>query len=338
VSAGIFPGLDLPTLASYLPNVGVDVVGELHATPLSGGKSNLTYCIRDDRSTWVLRRPPTAGLTPSAHDVGREYRVTAALQGTDVPVARTVTLCDDESIMGAPFSLVDFVEGRIVRTAADLEILSATDVDGCVHALVDVLAGLHAIDFRAAGLGDFGRPAGYLNRQVALWAKQWDRVKTRESDDVYRLRAALSDAIPRQSEVAIVHGDYRIDNTILANEDVTSVVAVVDWELSTLGDPLADVALMCVYRHPAFNLVIGDAAAWTDSRLPSAADIAEMYARRSARDLANWGFYLALANYKLAVIAEGILHRHISGATSGSGFDRIGEAVPEFLAAGLRTI
>jgi aminoglycoside phosphotransferase (APT) family kinase protein len=331
-------GLDLVALRQFLVDSGVAIDGALRAELISGGKSNLTYGIYDDSSRWVLRRPPAAGLTPSADDVAREYRITSALQGTDVPVAGTVALCEDVSIMGAPFTLVEHVTGQVIRTKSDLASVPAADLEPCVDEMMRVLGALHNLDYRALGLGEFGRPAGYVTRQVALWAKQWSRVKTADSADLERLHSALAETIPAHSEASIVHGDYRIDNLILAAGDVSKIAAVVDWELSALGDPLTDVALMCVYRNPVFDLVIGEPAAWTSPGLPSADDLAQRYVLASGRELTNWNFYLALANFKLAVIAEGINHRYRVGATVGDGFDRAGESVPEFITAGLRAV
>lgn len=201
-----------------------------------------------------------------------------------------------------------------------------------------MLAALHEVDYRAVGLEGFGRPDGYVLRQVTLWAQQWRRVKSKDLNDLDTLHSALAEAIPAEAEASIVHGDYRIDNTILASDDVATVTAVIDWELSALGDPLTDAALMCVYRHPAMDLVLGEPAAWTSSRLPPPDELAENYALASGRTLDNWNFYLALANFKLAVIAEGINHRYRVGATIGDGFDQAGDAVPEFIAAGLKAM
>ncbi|MEU5841598.1 phosphotransferase family protein [Rhodococcus sp. NPDC047139] len=334
----IHEGLDLAALQRFLTDSGIAVRGELRAELISGGKSNLTYGILDEVSHWVLRRPPTAGLTPSAHDVAREFRITSALKGSGVPVAPTVVQCEDDSVMGAPFTLVEYVEGRVVRSKDDLDALADDEIDRCIGELVRILADLHNVDFEAVGLGGLGRPDGYVTRQVRLWASQWSRVKTRELPDLERLHAALADSIPDSPAPAIVHGDYRIDNTILDTSDTGRVVAVVDWELSTLGDPLTDLAMMCVYRHPALDDILGFPAAWTSERLPSNDDLVQRYAAASDRDIANWNFYMGLAYLKLAVIAEGINHRWRAGATIGDGFDRAGEAVPALVSAGLAAL
>lgn len=334
----VHEGLDLAVLERFLADSGVTVHGELRAELISGGKSNLTYGLRDEKSHWVLRRPPTTGLTPSAHDVAREFRITSALKGTGVPVALTVAQCEDDSVMGAPFTVVEFVDGRVVRSKADLDALGDDEIDRCVGELVRIIAELHNVDFEAVGLGGLGRPDGYVTRQVKLWASQWGRVKTRELPDLERLHAALAESIPESPAPSIVHGDYRIDNTILDPNDPARVVAVVDWELSTLGDPLTDLAMMCVYRHPALDDILGFPAAWSSERLPAADDLVQRYATASGRDIANWNFYMGLAYLKLAVIAEGINHRWRAGATIGDGFDRAGEAVPDLVAAGLAAL
>lgn len=332
------PGMDIAALRRYLVDAGITVWGDLRVELISGGRSNLTFKASDDVSTWVIRRPPTSGLTPSAHDMAREYTITTALQGTAVPVARTVVFDAAGSAVGAPMTVVDYVEGKVIRDQDDLAALTDAQVDATAAALVGVLADLHAVDYHAVGLGSFGRPDGFLARQATLWAAQWDRVKTRELADACALHAALLEALPQTSESSIVHGDFRIDNTILAAEDPTDIRALVDWELSTLGDPLTDVALMCVYRTPVFDLILGSQAAWTSSRLPSPDSLAQQYALASGRDLGAWKFYLALANFKLAVIGEGITHRARQGSDSGNGAAHAADATPEFMAAGLRAL
>ncbi len=327
-------GLDLGALDRYLHDVGVPRRGDLCAELMSGGRSNLTFLVSDDVSRWVLRRPPLHGLTPSAHDMAREYRVVAALAGTAVPVARAVTMSSDDAVLGAPFQMVDYVPGRVVRTTAQLaELGDAATIEACVDSLIAVLADLHAVDPDAVGLGDFGKPAGYLERQVRRWGSQWELVK-RDGDprdaDVRKLHAKLAEAVPGDGRAAIVHGDYRIDNTILDDDDPTKVVAVLDWEMSTLGDPLSDAALMCVYRHPTFRLVHADAA-WAADQVPPAEVLAEKYAKAAGQSLDHWDFYMALAYFKLAIIGAGIDYR----ARQSGDVGRVGGAVRPLIAAGL---
>ncbi len=332
-------GLDLDALDRHLRAEGVPRSGELRAELLSGGRSNLTFRVYDDASKWVLRRPPLHGLTPSAHDMAREYKVVAALAGTAVPVAEAITMRNDDTVLGAPFQMVANVEGNVVRSAEELETLGGPEViDGCVTSLITALADLHAVDPQAVGLGDFGRAEGYLERQVKRWGSQWAHVRldddTRD-DDVKKLHSALAERIPASPRASIVHGDYRIDNTILDAEDPTKVLAVLDWELSTLGDPISDAALMCVYRNPNFDDVLGMRAAWTSDLLPSADELAQRYAQASGQELQNWEFYMALAYFKLAIFAAGIDFR---GRSGGDSPDRVGEAVAPLLAEGLRLI
>jgi aminoglycoside phosphotransferase (APT) family kinase protein len=332
------PGIDVGALRRFLVDSGVTVEGELHVELISGGRSNLTFKAHDDLSTWVIRRPPTSGLTPSAHDMAREYTVALGLQDSAVPVAKPVAFEASGDTLGAPFTVVTFVDGLVIRDQSDLAALTDAQVKATTTALIGVLADLHAVDYRAAGLAEFGRPDGFLKRQVDLWAAQWERVKTKELNDVAALHSGLLDAIPHTSAASIVHGDFRIDNTICDSTNPAVIRAVVDWEMSTLGDPLTDVALMCVYRQPIFDLVLGMSAAWTSPRLPSADDLAQRYAVASGRELRNWNFYLALANFKLAVIGEGITHRAQHGSDSGSGATQVAQATPAFIAAGLRAL
>ena len=332
-------GLDLAGLDRYLRSLGIDRDGALRAEFISGGRSNLTYRVYDDKSDWLVRRPPLHGITPSAHDMAREFRVIAALQDTPVPVARAIALCEDESVLGAPFQVVEFVAGQVVRRRAQLEAFSHTVIDGCVDALIRVLVDLHRVDPDVVGLGDFGKRHGYLERQVRRWGSQWELVRLpddRRDADVRRLHAGLRDAVPDQSRTSIVHGDYRIDNTILDADDPTRVLAVVDWELSTLGDPLSDAALMCVYRDPALDLIVNEQTAWTSPLLPTADGLADRYSLVSGWPLAHWEFYMALAYFKLAIIAAGIdFRRRLSEKADGLTTDRTPEVVAPLISRGL---
>lgn len=332
------PGMDVPALTALLRQYGVELNGDLQVELISGGRSNLTFKAFDARSAWVVRRPPTRGLTPSAHDMAREWAVTNALQSTEVPVARTVAFDVEGVALGAPTTVVEFNPGRVIRTREDLADLTDTDITANTEELIRVLAALHNVDYDAVGLGSFGRPIGFVARQVRRWARQWEAVKTRELPDVDRLRDKLEESIPSTSSSSIVHGDYRIDNVILSPRNTASITAVVDWEMSTLGDPLTDVALMCVYRQPIFDAVLGVSAAWTSDRYPSAEELAEMYSRETGNALPEWNFYLSLANFKLGVIGEGITHRALAGSDAGAGAAAAAEVTHEFMAAGLRAI
>ncbi|WP_322768278.1 phosphotransferase family protein [Frankia sp. Cr1] len=330
-------GLDLPALQRFFDTVVADA-GPIRAELLHGGRSNLTYRITDGRSAWVLRRPPLGGLTPSAHDIAREYRVVAALFDSAVPVARPVALREDPDVLGVPFCLVEYVDGQVIRTRAELHALPAADITRCAFGLIDVLARLHAVDPAAVGLEGFGRAAGYLNRQVRRWHDQWTRVATRELADLDLLHTRLIEACPAESGASIVHGDFRIDNAILDPGDVGTVRALVDWEMATLGDPLADLGLHIAYADPAFDPVLGGEAASTSPRLPSADALVERYCATSGRAVTNLPFYLALGCFKAAIIAAGIHARHAQGMTVGTGFETVGSAVPLLVAAGLTAL
>jgi aminoglycoside phosphotransferase (APT) family kinase protein len=334
----VVEGLDLAAVQKFFDAEVPEIRGPLRAELIHGGRSNLTYRLTDGYSTWVLRRPPLGGLTPSAHDMAREYRVVAGLAGTSVPVARAVALGQDLSILGMQFSVFEYVAGRVIRTKDDLHALPDAGIIRCAYGLIDVLAELHAVDFEAIGLGDFGRPKGYLARQIRRWHDQWNRVHTRALPDVETLYSRLAEICPAESAASIVHGDYRIDNAIFDAADVGRVRALVDWEMATLGDPLADLGLHLVYSDPALDFMVGGSAASTSERLPSTADLAQRYAVASGRDLRNLAFYRGLGCFKAAVIAEGIHARYTSGLTLGLGFETTGQAVPLFAAAGLNAI
>lgn len=330
--------LDLVALERYLAGNGIEVSGTLQASVITGGRSNLTYRIFSGSEQWVLRRPPLAGLTPSAHDVGREYRILDALQATDVPVPRTVLSCPDPTVLGAPFTLVGFVPGRTLRTQSDLAALTDPELVAVQDELLTVLSRLHAVPFEELGLADFGRPTGFLQRQVNLWRKQWERIRERELPEVDRLHGALSDRVPAGGRIGMVHGDFRIDNTLLDRGETNRVLALIDWEMATLGDPVTDVAMMCAYQHPDFDHVVGEPAASTSRRWPGIEALAQSYSVRSGTELGDFDWYLGLAYFKLAVIAEGISARHRAGAGDEPGYATSSLAVPALLAAGLAAL
>ncbi|GHE88685.1 acyl-CoA dehydrogenase [Amycolatopsis deserti] len=330
-------GLDLRRLRQWLPTAVPGAGGELSAKLIAGGKSNLTYEVTDGTSTWIVRRPPIGHVLATAHDMAREYRVMAALQDTDVPVPRTHALCEDTAILGAPFYVMERVEGIPYRYAGDVAGLTPERVRVISEALVDTLGALHSVDPAAVGLAGFGRPEGFLARQVNRWKKQIDASRTRDLPAADELHKQLAARVPTESAAGIVHGDYRLDNVLVDAQD--RLVAVIDWEMATLGDPLTDLALMLVYGRLA-DASVSDLIADV-STVPgflSEKEIVERYSRGSRRDLSELGFYVALASFKLAAILEGIHFRHVHGQTVGEGFAGIGDAVVPLLESGLRSL
>lgn len=329
------PGLDLARLRAYLDEHAPGLVsGELTANLIKGGRSNLTYDVSDGERSFVVRRPPLGHVLATAHDMGREHRVISALATTDVPVPATYVHCTDEDVIGAPFYVMDKVAGTAYRRAAELEALGPDRTRQISQQLVDTLAQLHIVDPAAVGLEDFGRPEGFLARQVSRWKKQLDASRSREIAGVDGLFDYLQANVPEQSPTAVVHGDFRLDN-VLVDESVT-ITAVLDWEMATLGDPLTDVALMVAYQQMAEHAASGAVA---DAPLAEGYlgvdEVLERYGERSGRDLSAMGFYLALAYYKLAIILEGIHYRYNQGKTVGDGFKGIGTMVEPLVAAGL---
>ncbi|MGW4093439.1 phosphotransferase family protein [Nocardia sp. NPDC004750] len=331
------PGLDVDRLAAWLADVEPDLLaGPLTGRLIAGGRSNLTYEISDGRSAWIVRRPPLGHVLATAHDMSREYRVMTALAGTGVPVPATYTLCEDPEILGAPFYLMERVIGTPYRTAAELTAIGADRTRTISAGMVDALAALHAVDPAAAGLADFGRPSGFLGRQVHRWKKQLDASYSRELPGADTLYGRLAAHQPPQSPDGIVHGDYRLDNILMDSED--RVVAVIDWEMATLGDPLTDVALLLLYHRLGEIGVTGVSDVALAPGFLTEAELLDRYAEHSGRDLAHFGFYLGLAAFKLAAILEGIHYRHLHGQTVGSGFGTVGSGVEPLLRIGIEAL
>ena len=327
---------DLAAVSREMRRAGV-VTGTLSASLIAGGRSNLTFRIADGQGQWVLRMPPRSGRTPSAHDVAREFRVTSALAvRSDIPVARPVVLCEDESVLGGPFTVAEHVDGAAVRTREELDGMDTRTLASVVDDLIAVLARLHSTDVKKVGLEGWARAEGYAQRQLRRWAGQWELVgRSSDRPAAAELMRRLKGALPAQHATAVVHGDYRIDNTLLCIDSDRPVRAVVDWELSTLGDPVADVALMCAYRDSAFDLIAGGPSAWSSPNLPDTDGLASRYEAAGGVPLVGFEAHLALANFKIAVIAAGIDHRHRAGATLGSGYGQISQAAAQFLDNGL---
>ncbi len=339
--AGADPRVVGPYLAQVLGDVGWE---QPEVTLIAGGKSNLTYRIDSPAGSVVLRRPPLGHVLPTAHDMGREYRVMAALADTPVPVPRMLHQCTDAEVLGQPFYVMELVEGHICRSELPPGYADRPEQRRAIGVgLVDVLADLHAVDPAVVGLGEFGRPAGYLGRQLARWGKQWEvtRIEGHEQLDV--LAAALSATVPTTPRTGIVHGDYRLDNTMLHPTEPGRIAAVLDWELSTLGDPMADLGVLLVYWSQADD---GDdrdnssviPAATVLEGFPTRAEVAALYAARTGADLTDLPWCEAFGFFKLAVICAGIVARFKGGAMVGSGFDGIEQRIAPLVELGRATL
>jgi aminoglycoside phosphotransferase (APT) family kinase protein len=330
VTAGQAPdGIDKESLESWFEAEIPGTRIPLRFERIAGGRSNLTYEVRDAAGRgFALRRPPLGKRLGSAHDVSREHRAMAALAPTDVPVPRTLGLCEDDSVNGAPFYVMEFVEGLILRSRADAEHFGEATRRAIGERVVDTLVAVHAVDPDAVGLGDLGRKEDYVARQLRRWHGQWEQSKTRDLPLVDDLHARLSARIPDQGPATIVHGDYRLDNMILS--PAGEVAAVLDWELCTLGDPLADVGLLLVYwSEPGDELMPLLDPPTTADGFPTRAELRDRYAEGSGRDLAEVDFYIALGLWKLAIILEGVFARYRAGAygKADEGFAQFEEMV-----------
>ncbi len=332
------PGVDLEKLAPWFSE-HVAPVDRLSATIVGHGRSNLTYRIESGDDAWVLRRPPLSHVQPTAHDMSREYRVISALAGTKVPVPKTYAICDDPSVIGAPFYVMEYVRGLVPVDPAAVE---STYSEAQRHAmgkeLIDTLAELHSVDPASVGLADFGKPQGYVERQLRRFTEQFERVKTRDLPELQELARRLAASLPPESGAAIVHGDYRLDNSIVSEDG--HIAAVLDWEMSTLGDPLADLGILRMYwrdrdgdnRHVA---AVGNQGVITLPGFPTWQEAAARYEKKTGRDLSRLDFYIVLAHFKLAVILENMHARFMAGGTVGGGFEAIGAQVLVLTRGGL---
>jgi aminoglycoside phosphotransferase (APT) family kinase protein len=322
-SAGV-TGINAERVPDWLERNIAGVRGPFGFELIAGGRSNMTFAVTDAAGRrLVLRRPPMSHVLASAHDMGREHRIISALQDTPVPVPQTLGYCEDDSVNERPFYVMDFVDGLILRSKDD----TAARFDeaarrGIGENLVDVLAAIHDVDVDAVGLGTLARKEGYITRQLKRWNGQFQQSQEQEREaggGVYRpvplvneAHALLASRVPEQHGAAIVHGDYRLDNTILSADG--HVKAVLDWELCTLGDPLADVGTLLMYWSQ------GTSSAQPVTAMPgfpTRAELAARYAATSGRDVSQIGFYVAFAYWKLACIMEGVYVRYATHAMGG---------------------
>jgi aminoglycoside phosphotransferase (APT) family kinase protein len=326
-------GIDHDGVSSWLASSIGDATPPFTFELIAGGRSNLTYRVTDAAgNAFALRRPPVSHVLPTAHDMKREYTVISALFDTGVPVPRTFGLCNDLSVNGAPFFVMSFVNGHILRNEEAALLLSEASRARAGHSLVDTLAQLHAVDVDAIGLGDFARRQGYIERQLKRWHSQF----TQSTVDgvtgpvvIDRVHDLLAAHVPDQQAVSIVHGDYRLDNTVL--DDDGTVRAILDWEICTLGDPLADLGLLCVYwaepddDDPTLIGVTPTAA----PGFPRRSELISRYASASGLDVSQISYYQAFGYWKLACILQGVHARYAGGAAAGdrSGVDQFASHV-----------
>lgn len=328
------PGLPLERLAPWLRSAVPGEAGELSAEIITGGRSNLTYLVSDGASRWVVRRPPLGHVLPTAHDMVREFRILTWLGPTEVPVPSALALCEDVAVLGAPFYVMEFVPGSTFRHASELEPLGPERTRQISIELIDTLATIHSVDLTEAVVGDPNKADGFLARQVRLWDKQMAASRTRDLPVAAELHAQLQAKCPTQSVVGLVHGDYRLDNLLIADDG--RAAAVVDWEMATLGDPVTDLALMMVYHQLGEHSGGGPIAnANCAPGFLTPDEIVARYEERSGRRLRDLGFNLGLASFKLAAILEGIHYRYLRGETVGAGFDQLGDLVEPLLDSGL---
>jgi aminoglycoside phosphotransferase (APT) family kinase protein len=311
-------GIDAANVTRWFLDHAEDVEPPLSFDLIAGGRSNLTYRVDDAAGhAWVLRRPPLGQVLATAHDMGREHKIISALAPTDVPVAPTIGLCTDEDVNGAPFYVMGFVDGVIARGLDAGRLLTVEARERAGHDLPEVLARIHAVDPDAVGLGDLGRKEGYIERQLRRWYRQWESSKTRELPVVDEVHDALAARVPEQGPAAIVHGDYRLDNCILSPDG--RIAAVLDWELCTLGDPLADVGLLLVYwtdRNDTTSALMETTT--TLEGFPDRTELIRRYAAASGRDVGDVDFYVAFGFWKLACILEGVNARYQGGVMGES--------------------
>lgn len=332
------PGIVFERLVPWFSD-HVTPVDSLSATVIGHGRSNITYRIESGDGAWVLRRPPLSHVLPTAHDMKREYRVISALEGTGIPVPDAIALCEDKDVIGAQFYIMSFVDGMV---PADPAAFAAKYPESQRRAigenLIDTLADLHAVDPQKVGLGDFGKPAGFVARQVKRFAGQIEQHKTkRDFPELPELARRLQNAIPEETgDYSIVHGDYRIDNCVLGDDG--KIAAILDWEMSSLGDPLTDVGLIYMYWNDAQSgsqTGVASNGVTAQSGFLPRREAMERYAKRSGRDLTNLDFYILLAHFKLAVIVEGIYARFLEGGTVGTGFEATGAQAVNLARSGL---
>lgn len=312
--------------------------GELHVSLLAGGASNLTFLVRLDDRELVVRRRPLGKSAPRAHDMKREFTAISALAPVGFPVAPALAYSDDRSVVGEPFYVMGRVAGRALHSSADAHSLPISARAAVGEQLIATLAQLHTYDVDKVGLGKFGRPEGFLERRIRSWARQWDTVEHRDYPRLHEIGIALLERLPAEGMPTIVHGDYRLGNVLFAGLDEGSgrgprLTGVLDWEMSTVGDPLTDLAHLLVYWEPTFGRVLHPAQEIANlAGFPSGDQIAQQYAALSGRDLSTLGFYLVFEHWRAAIIKDAIYLRAKGLGTVDAATEALGHSVAGHLA------
>jgi aminoglycoside phosphotransferase (APT) family kinase protein len=329
--------LDLPPLLvrrpleEFLDARGLGA-GPVEAEPVGEGHSNVTYLIRRDGGSWVLRRPPRPPLPPSAHDVLREARLLTAVQDADVRTPDVLATCDDEAVIGAPFYVMERMEGDVMTADVPPALDDMASRARIGEELIDALVEVHAVDWRACGLEGYGKPTGYLERQLRRFGGLWEHNRTRELPVLDRVTAWLAEHVPESGEATIVHGDYRLGNTMFAPGAPARLVAIFDWELATIGDPLADVGYLVAtwsQHDDPEDALRGLSAATRRPGFPTRDELIARYEERSGRSMSDVRWYMTLALWKSAVFLEGSYKRRLAGTTEDAFFDRLKTGVPD---------
>ncbi len=312
-NAGEVQGVNVDNVTEWMAQ-RTDLATPLSFDLIAGGHSNLTFRVADPTGrAWVLRRPPLFQVLQSAHDMGREHRVIAALANSDVPVPGIVGFCEDESVNERPFYVMEFVPGTVLRSAEMATAFGTDRLPAVTKSLVETMAAIHRVDVDVVGLGDLGRKENYIARQLRRWLGQFEASKTRERPELVAVHDHLVERIPDQGSAGLVHGDYRLDNCLVADDG--SIAAVLDWELCTLGDVLADVAsLMTYWARPQDGFTPIDAAPTMADGFPEREQLLAWYQEASGRNMDDIDFYLSFASWRLASILEGVYSRYVSGA------------------------
>lgn len=325
-------------LGAFLCDHGLLASPELVLVPLTGGRSNLTYRIESSEGTWVLRRPPDGLLAPTAHNVLREYSVLEAVKRGEFPAPHPLVACDDPHVIGVPFFVMDHIEGLILRDRAEAELLDPRQRRAAAEAAISTLARLHALDYEVCGLRRSPSSEPFLRRQISRWSEQWNRWRIEGVGEMDELAQALVASAPDDEDLSVVHGDYRLDNVILNPRD-GSVAAVLDWELATVGDPLADLGLLLAYWADADAEPLFPHQDFTGlPGFPSRSEAATLYERLSGRGLARFPVYVAFGYFKWAAIRAGIYARYRAGSYTGSDGEAMATSVLAIATRGLREL